>query len=124
MNPKYQEAVFEVEGEFPASFAIITAYNPLGRHAPESRNQHQDQTLRAVLVGRGGSPVRVTGCDPVGEHREPGWAVELPLKEALEVGRTFKQDAIYYVEDEVLSLHECRGDRQWSLGAFAERVRS
>ena len=122
MNPKYQETRFDVGGELPSSFAIITAYNPLGRNAPESRNRHQDQTLRAVLVGRGATPVRVTGFDPEGDHREPGWAAELSLKDALAIGRTFKQNAIYYVDQGALSLHTSLGDRQTTLGPFDERV--
>lgn len=120
----YQETVFEVDGHLPACFAIITAYNPLGRSAPSSRNQHQDLTLRAVLEGRGCTPIRVTGRDRGDAHREPGWAAELSLKDALEIGNIFKQEAIYYVSDGKLSLHRCDGRESIDLGDWASRVQS
>ena len=72
MNPAYETSIFEVKGELPQNFLIITAYNPKGLNAPMSRNLHQDATLKSVLVNRGLSPIRVIGQSPDQSHQEPG----------------------------------------------------
>ena len=122
MNPAYETSVFEVKGELPQSFLIITAYNPKGLNAPLSRNLHQDATLKSVLVNRGLAPVRVIGQSPDGHHQEPGWAVELDLATGLEVARIFKQLAIYVVESNQLSLHDCYGTKKVELGDWESKV--
>ena len=126
MNPYYYQTVFTLSDEdrqsLPGRFAVITAYNPRGLHAPESRNRHQDQALRAVLEARGIQPQRVIGSHPTKAHQEPGWGAALTLRDALQIGRTFKQLAIYYVEDDLLKLCSCVGDEVVELGSFRERI--
>lgn len=122
MNSAYLGAVFEATEDTPEQFAIITAYNQHGRLSPESRNRHQDMTLKAVLEGKGLNTVRVTGRDEHNTHREPGWAVELPLSEALKLGRLFKQEAIYYVQNGQLSLHMCDTGETVKLGLWSDRL--
>lgn len=131
MNPAYQTTVFTCEGKLPSSFVIITAYNPNGkRSSPLSRNRHQDATLKSVLVSRGLTPIRVTGMSPDEAHQEPGWAVALSDAEALELGRVFKQEAIYIVREGALYLTSCAHPRRGQareehhLGAWLDRVRS
>ena len=129
MNPAYQSTVFAWEGELPSSFVVITAFNPNGkRSSPLSRNRHQDATLKSVLIGRGLSPLRVTGMSPDGVHQEPGWAVELSEAEALELGRVFKQEAIYIIREGALYLTSCAHPRrgqareEHALGPWSARV--
>lgn len=130
MNPAYLKTVFDVETpeRLPSAFLIITAYNPQGRSAPPSRNQHQDLTLCSVLRSRGGDPVRIVGRSEDGAHQEPGWGVALPLADGLEIGRMFKQVAIYQVIDDELTLHICGKGSQGlkapeSLGSWRARLR-
>jgi len=129
MNPAYTETIFSAEAELPSSFVVITAYNPNGKlSSPESRNRHQDATLKSVLSGRGLRPIRVTGMSPDQSHQEPGWAVELSDAEALELGRVFKQEAIYIIRSGQLWLVSCAHPRRGqareerALGLWSERV--
>lgn len=124
MNPAYAQACFEVEGELPTSFVIITAYNPRGLSAPQSRNQHQDITLHSILTQRGYRAVRVIGRDHENSHREPGWGAEIDLQTAKEIGKLFKQDAIFQVQNGLLHLHACNGKYHQELGKWSERVLS
>ena len=122
MNPAYETSIFEVKGELPQNFLIITAYNPKGLNAPMSRNLHQDATLKSVLVNRGLSPIRVIGQSPDQSHQEPGWAVALDLDAGLEIARIFRQLAIYEVQENQLRLHDCNGDQVIDLGEWQVRV--
>lgn len=128
MNPAYQTTIFAWESALPSSFVVITAYNPYGkRSSPMSRNLHQDATLKSVLLGRGFQPIRVVGMSPDGVHREPGWAVPLLETDALELGRVFKQEAIYCIRQGELYLTSCAHPRrgqdreEYHLGTWAER---
>lgn len=126
MNPAYLDTVFDVETlhPLPQEFVIITAYNPRGRTAPPSRNRHQDQTLRAVLEGRGITPFRVTGRSVDGSHQEPGWGAALDTQTGLEIGRMFKQEAIYGVREDELTLYSCTREEHEHLGSWSARVNS
>ena len=124
MKSAYLDTVFDVDhqAQLPQEFVIITAYNPRGRAAPPSRNQHQDQTLRAVLINRGATPLRVTGRNVDGSHQEPGWAVALSVQVGLEIGRMFKQEAIYSVSHDELTLHACTHEQTDPVGSWNARV--
>ena len=124
MNPAYLDTVFDLEthDQVPQVFVVITAYNPKGRAAPPSRNLHQDQTLRTVLERRGALPFRVTGRSVDGKHQEPGWGATLDLKTGFEIGKMFKQEAIYHIKDDELTLHSCDGQQLEHLGSWSERV--
>ena len=126
MNPAYFDTVFDLysQQDLPEDFVIITAYNPQGRSAPPSRNQHQDQTLRAVLEGRGATPFRVTGRSEDGRHQEPGWGAALDLQTGLEIGRIFKQEAIYHVSGDELCLCDCTQTRVERLGSWNARIKT
>lgn len=52
----------------------------------------------------------VTGCSPDLVHREPGWAANIPLDEALRLGRLCRQDAIFWVSEGRLYLVSCAPD--------------
>ena len=122
MKAEYQEVVFTVSGSLTTNFVVITAYNPYGQLAPPARNQHQDQTLHAVLEGRGFSPVRVIGMSPDQTHQEPSWAIACTEAEAVELGKYFKQEAIYIVEEDRLTLVSCQTLERVDLGAWSQRL--
>lgn len=122
LKSAYMSTVFEYSGELPSDMIIITACNPHGRNAPPSRNAHQNETLRAVLVGRGLTPTPVLGRSPSGDHQEPSWAVQMSEAEALPIARLFKQDAIYSVRaGELWILSTRAGEPPTSLGSWSAR---
>ena len=126
LHPAYFAVRFRTETpvtEWPAAFVIITAYATTGEQWTDARNQEADQRLHADLLQRGCVPVRVTGFDPQSGHAEPGWAVELPLAQALEVGRTYLQDAIFVVQGDTLLVAQCNAPwTQSPVGGYRERV--
>jgi hypothetical protein len=122
MTSAYKTAVFEIEDNLPEQFVIITAYNPRGLSAPMSRNLHQDATLQSVLLHQGVRPIRVIGRNLENTHREPGWGVELPLDQALEIAKIFKQDAIFEVISNQLILHSCEDSEPIELGKWDTRI--
>ena len=122
MKAEYQDTVFTISSHLAAKFVIITAYNPFGQLAPPARNQHQDQTLRAVLEGRGFNPIRVIGMSPDRAYQEPSWSIECSEVEAIELGKYFKQEAIYVVEEDRLTLVSCQTTERVDLGSWSLRV--
>lgn len=62
---------------------------------------------------------RLTGYSPTTVHAEPGWAVEMPWDEACDLGLRFKQDAIYSVRGDELTVTFCDHRRGLvPVGAF------
>jgi len=126
LHPAYFNVRFRTETpvtEWPATFVIITAYATTGETWSDERNVQADRELHQELLRRGCAPIRITGYDPESGHGEPGWAVALPLDEALELGRTFLQDAIFLVQGDTLLVAKCNSPwTQQAIGAFRERV--
>jgi N-formylglutamate deformylase len=125
-HPAYFQIAFRTEGpvpQWPERFVIITAYATTGESWSEERNIEADQRLHAELRRRGCTPLRITGYDPQSGHAEPGWAVDLPMDEALTVGRDFLQDSIFAVLGDALLVGRCNGPwQQEAIGGFRERV--
>ncbi len=106
-------------------FVIITAYNPEGKapsQDPEDAavlNERANALLKEELnnflleAPQAGAPdpappVRpVIGCSRDRAHQEPSWAAPISLEVGLEFGRKYRQDAIFYVEDDALFLVGC-----------------
>ncbi len=126
LHPAYFAIAFRTEAPvaaWPASFIILTAYATTGETWSPERNTEADQRLHAELLRRGCIPIRITGFDPVTQHAEPGWAVELPQAEALEMGRCYLQDAIFHVVGDELSVCSCAPEgRCAAVGSFTDRL--
>lgn len=127
-HPAYFTVRFRTDSpirEWAAHFFIITAYATTGETWSDERNIQADQELQQELMNMGRTPVRITGFDPESGHSEPGWAVELPVEDALLIGHRFKQDSIFRVEDDVLSVARCTPNAAWTtVGEFRERTHS
>lgn len=117
-------AVASVPDKWPDCFAIITAWATTGERWTADRNRMADERLRQLLLGRNLPHARITGASPDGQHAEPGWWVETDREDAVQIGRAFLQDAVYWVEADALSVHSCRDHRSAPVGPFAERVRT
>lgn len=125
MNPAYKTTVFQALPEdLPASFHILTAWNPNGETDWPGTNQKRDVVLAERLDALSLPRSRVTGMAPDERNAEPGWAFSCNLDQALELGREFLQEAIYQVEEGALFLVNCETGKRTRLGPFAERLRN
>lgn len=125
MNPVYFETHFqryELWSDWPEAFAIITAYATTGQQWSDEQNQAADQKLEAGLRHQSRWMRRLTGYSPRTLHAEPGWAVELDFLSACDIGRRFKQDALYYVEGDTLWVGDCAALTREVVGSFRDRV--
>jgi hypothetical protein len=126
MNPIYFETHFESLEEWddwPVEFAIITGYATTGESWPIAKNKAADLQLEADLRKQGRWVRRLTGYSPTSSHQEPGWAVELSLSTACDVGLQYKQDAIYFIIGDKLSVSFCDSRRALvEVGTFRQRV--
>ena len=125
---EYLETVFVATvdaGPWDGSFAIVTACNP-GEMLGASENRSRADQLQRCL--KGDERVRrfcnIEGCSPDLGHREASLAVwGLSLEQALELGRLWKQNAIFWVDEDQLTVVGCRSGREVALGNFLERLR-
>jgi hypothetical protein len=58
-------------------------------------------------------------------HLEPSWSVQgISLRDALELGRTFEQDAIFWVQDGIVSVHDCVSSAHQEVARWRTRCAS
>jgi hypothetical protein len=107
--PFYKATRFKVSSsiEFPRQFAIITAYATTGEQWSDEQNHQADRRLKNRFERAEQWHARLTGYSPASGHEEPGWAVTVDFDTACELGRQFKQDAIYWVEADRLYISYC-----------------
>jgi hypothetical protein len=126
MLPDYFKTHFRTPAavtDWPAEFAIVSAYATTGEKWADHVNQGADRRLEQELKQRGDWFVRISGYSPKTGHTEPSWAVSMPFAEACELGQLFKQDAIYYVTGNALSVSYCDKRRALVLvGEFRSRL--
>ncbi len=113
----------ELTDEWPREFAIITGYATTGDKWSDAENETADRALHAVLCQQSQFVRRITGYSPSTGHAEPGWAVALPFDTACDIGLRYRQDAIYFVIRDVLSVSYCDARRSLTeIGPFSPRV--
>ena len=116
---QFKQAIFQftpLPADWPADFAIITAYDPDGLPTTAELNHAADAYLEAELRAAGYRLHRITGGSADGEHLEPGWGVPIGLPVAVEFGRRYRQVAIFYVRAGALSLVDCEDGSSEDLG--------
>jgi hypothetical protein len=110
---------------WPEAFAVITACNPLGQGLDEEADKAATVRLRKAISRLGLKRHRVTGVSADMKHREAGfavWGCDPPV--ALQLGREFAQNAIYWVEKGRLDVVSCStGEREY-VGLWSERVQT
>ena len=126
MHAAYGETHFqqlEHADDWPEEFAIVTAYATTGEEWTAAENEAADRVLEAHLKQQATWVRRLTGYSPSTGHAEPGWAVTLSFEAACKTGLQHKQDAIYFVEKDTLSVSFC-DDRKGriEIGPFRARV--
>lgn len=115
MNPIYKDTKFYVQEktkDWPEEFAIITAYATTGEEWTNSENELADTALMMRLKNESNWLKRITGFSPETRHAEPGWAVSISWENACDIGLEFKQDAIYYVSNNRLTVSYCDDKRK------------
>ena len=125
LNPHYLKTVFKVEtilSVWPAQFAVITAHNPEGISYSPADNHKFDNGLSASLEQKKLSHFRVIGASPDFTHAEAGFAVVVNVQTALELAKCWKQEAIYWIEDGMLSVISQDGSQRIALGKWISRI--
>ena len=126
MNQSYLETIFPgCNGlkELPQSFAIITACNPMDEHLPKSENENRNQKLLSILGVRGKTIAPIIGSSPDRTHQEPSFLAHCSRKESIELGKMFRQRAIFWVNEDKLEIIECSTGLIHFAGSFRERTR-
>ncbi|MCG9754897.1 DUF3293 domain-containing protein [Shewanella insulae] len=121
----YQQTQFLLTQPFSPSlsFAIITAHNPKGQHLSPSQNRLLDKQLQRHIQ-RLQYPYRaLIGASADRVHMEKSWAISIDKVTAVELGKVFNQNAIYFVEEDELQLVPCLVEYdELTLGQFSARV--
>jgi hypothetical protein len=101
-------------------YAIITAWNPGSILLSKKDNHDKNQELELAFPPVNWAKVKVG--DARFNWYEESYAVALSMKKSIELGRIFKQNAIYYVVNNQLFLISCHDNKQKKLGDIRERI--
>ena len=115
----FKQAVFRcatLPADWPADFAIITAYDPDGLPTTAELNRAADEALESELRVAGYRLHRIAGGSADGAHLEPGWGVPIGLPGAVEYGRRYRQLAVFYIQGGGLKLVACSDGASEDLG--------
>lgn len=124
LNAAYHQTVFEyIPAGKPDDFWVITAYNPRGKLADLGDNLAADARLRADIEALEIAPFRVIGLSPDEKHAEPGWGVPCDETTALEIGRRYRQDAVFHFTAARIHLVSCKTNEHQPLENPASRIR-
>jgi len=126
MHAEYRDTHFQAVEHglaWPDEFVIITAHATTGEKWTPAENEAADLDLERELRQRSPWVHRLTGYSPHTLHAEPGWAAALPFDAACDLGVRYRQDALYYVSRNVLSVSYCDTRRHSiEIGRFGDRV--
>jgi hypothetical protein len=122
----YFDTVFVVPSpprEWPRVFAVVTAHNPDGQLAPHSANDEYGRALHSYLRERGIESFGVVGASPDLSHHEAGRGFAAPsLEEAAAISARFRQEAFFWVEDDVVFICTDASGKGWEMGRWSERL--
>ncbi|MFT4570061.1 MAG: hypothetical protein ACI8TX_002438 [Hyphomicrobiaceae bacterium] len=79
-------------------FAIVTACNPHGRSLDAADTHRRIEALDTEIATLPCHFLRADGVSPDGQHRERGFAVDLPQKAAVELASRWQQAAIFWFD--------------------------
>ena len=126
MHPAYFRTRFRIQyelPEWPEEFAIISAHATTGEEWTKEDNERANDELVSVFEESGVWFDVLTGFSPETGHAELSYAVALPLDRACDLGVRFRQDAIFHVRGDLLSVTYCDERRALvPVGPFREPV--
>ena len=127
--PEYHETRFAPKepppSRWPKAFAVITACNPLGQGLDEEADKAATVCLRKAINRLGMKRHRVTGVSADMKHREAGfavWGCDLPA--AIQLGREFAQNAIFWIEEGKLDVVSCATGTRQHVGLWSELLQT
>ena len=124
LNPAYHNTVFQFTANSkPADFWVITACNPKGKPADPGDNIKADARLHEDITKLKTTPFRVIGLSPDESHAEPGWGFPCDEASALEIGRRYRQQAVYHFTGARIDLVDCKTGGCQPLDDPATRIR-
>ncbi len=97
---------------WPAEFVLVTGWATTGERWTEAENLAANGRLEAELARSGRWHLPITGYSPESGHAEPGFAVAMSAEEGAALGRRYKQDAIYVVRGNRLTVRYCADGRE------------
>jgi len=123
----YQQTYFKGidQQQLVDCFAIITASDPLGQIQSVEENDFANSLLQAKLERQGLLYRQILAGNSDFSHAEESVLVCCTLQQALWLGAEFKQNAIFWVTHDELSVVPCLLDEveQANMGSFIERLR-
>ena len=123
MNPAYLNAVFEyIPTGKPDDFWVITAHNPDGENAYPGDNIVSDARLLTDIEALNIAPFRIIGLSPDEKHAEPGWGFPCDEATALEIGRRYRQEAVFHFTVGRIDLVDCESGIHESLENPTSRI--
>ena len=123
---EYLQTIFIAEespvGGWPDSFAVISACDP---HSKGERGSDEKSNFDLLehLLSRGFNHHRVIGASRDLMHQEASFAIwGMGLEEALETGRTFHQNAIFWIERGQVDVVSCTENDRQHLGSWEVKL--
>lgn len=114
----YSEPYFHFSNQYEAAtFAIITAWNPESKRLSDIDNKQRNEALKEELTGLHMQTMWAGNRDF--SWKEESFAVAISRERAIELGKKYQQNAIYFIERERLFLLSCLEDAtETELGYF------
>jgi len=124
-NPAWFGTVFVVPDpprRWPRRFAVVTAHNPGDELHPADANERAGAELVGYLERIGIASFEVTGASADLRHQEPGRAFVADLATAARISGRFRQEAFFWIEDDVVFVCTDDSGRGWRVGRWSERL--
>lgn len=124
MNSNYFKTIFLVSrlpGEWPDSFAIVTAHNPMDAILSTEENRRRSEKLLKEIKSE--NPLPIIGSSEDLSHQEMSYYFKTKPARGISLGRKFDQRAIFFVDRGELQLVDCSDQEVFLLGKFIARVR-
>lgn len=119
----YFDSYFFINNELSfTEFAVITAWNPYSKQVSNSNNQNANRQLKQHFLKQNYESLQVGDINR--NWIEESFAVEIDLAQAQQLGKLFRQNAIYYVADDRLYLVSCleQSIKKQHIGCFSQRI--
>ena len=133
IRPEYLKTLFvpkksgknQPPPDWSRPFAILTAHNPGGKIVDLETNTEADKEHRRSLSRKSLPKHRITAVAEDWSHEEKSFAVwGLNHKSASEIGREFRQDAYFWVENSTVHVHSCHKQEKQKVGTWESRLRT
>ena len=99
----YATTVFLCSRPIPfTQFAIVTAHNPMGVINNQLENKKLNNSLQLQINQY--EYFEVIGAAPDLQHQELSFAINMPLPQAQELAKKVKQNALFWVEHDNISI--------------------